>query len=86
MSAELPLYECHKRVRAARIDCVANGDTDDATLFLSTGAMVKVTQRWLDSKHAEVGGYYVVYEDGYASFSPQKAFEDGYTLVESTAV
>lgn len=26
-----------------------------------------------------VGGYYVVYEDGYKSFSPAKAFEDGYT-------
>ena len=26
-----------------------------------------------------VGGYYVVYEDGYESWSPAKAFEDGYT-------
>ena len=24
----------------------------------------------------------VVYEDGYASYSPAKAFEEGYTLVE----
>ena len=28
-----------------------------------------------------VGGYYVVYADGYASFSPSKAFEDGYTRI-----
>ena len=27
----------------------------------------------------EVGGYYVVYEDGYKSFSPAGAFESGYT-------
>jgi hypothetical protein len=26
-----------------------------------------------------VGGYYVVYSDGYKSFSPAKAFEEGYT-------
>lgn len=26
-----------------------------------------------------VGGYYVVYKDGYKSFSPAKAFEEGYT-------
>ena len=26
-----------------------------------------------------VGGYYVVYEDGYKSFSPAGAFESGYT-------
>lgn len=28
----------------------------------------------------QVGGYYVVYKDGYKSFSPADAFEDGYTL------
>jgi hypothetical protein len=26
-----------------------------------------------------VGGYYVVYKDGYKSFSPKQAFEEGYT-------
>ena len=32
------------------------------------------------AKHKlEVGGYYVVYEDGYKSFSPASAFESGYT-------
>ena len=28
-----------------------------------------------------VGGYYVVYKDGYKSFSPADAFESGYTRV-----
>lgn len=28
-----------------------------------------------------VGDYYVVYEDGYTSWSPAKAFEDGYEKV-----
>ena len=32
------------------------------------------------TKHkAEAGGYYVQYDDGYKSFSPAKAFEEGYT-------
>lgn len=31
-------------------------------------------------KHSPVtGGYYVVYADGYISYSPAKAFEEGYT-------
>ena len=31
------------------------------------------------TKHApQVGGYYVLYEDGYASFSPAQPFEAGY--------
>lgn len=34
-------------------------------------------------KHAPfAGGYFVIYDDGYQSYSPAKAFEDGYTLVE----
>jgi hypothetical protein len=34
------------------------------------------------SKHKPVaGGYFVVYEDGYESFSPAQAFEEGYTLI-----
>lgn len=38
------------------------------------------------SKHQpEAGGYYVVYADGYKSFSPAEAFEAGYTRVEDTA-
>jgi hypothetical protein len=27
------------------------------------------------------GGYFVVYKDGYKSFSPAKAFEEGYTRI-----
>jgi hypothetical protein len=31
-----------------------------------------------------VGGYYVVYEDGYDSFSPAAAFEAGYAALDGT--
>ena len=34
------------------------------------------------SKHApQAGGYYVMYQDGYVSWSPAEAFESGYTRV-----
>ena len=34
------------------------------------------------AKHKPVvGGYFVVYEDGYESFSPARAFEEGYTPI-----
>ncbi len=29
------------------------------------------------------GGYYVVYEDGYTSWSPADAFEGGYTRIQA---
>lgn len=44
-------------------------------------APIPVSAEWL-SKHApEAGGYLVFYEDGYRSYSPAKAFEDGYTRI-----
>src|ERR1700683_432834 len=34
------------------------------------------------AKHnPQPGGYFVVYKDGYKSFSPAKVFEEGYTLI-----
>lgn len=34
------------------------------------------------AKHnPQPGGYFVIYKDGYKSFSPAKAFEEGYTLI-----
>lgn len=40
-----------------------------------------VDQAYMDKHKPEVGGYYVVYEGGYKSFSPAKAFEEGYTRI-----
>ena len=34
----------------------------------------------------QVGGYYVIYQDGYRSFSPAKPFEDGYRLIDESAL
>lgn len=38
-----------------------------------------VTIDYVVKHKPEVGGYFVLYEDGYKSFSPAKAFEEGYT-------
>ena len=40
-----------------------------------------VQKSYMDKHDPQVGGYYVVYDDGYKSFSPAKAFEDGYTRI-----
>lgn len=41
----------------------------------------EVTHEYLQKHKPKVGGYYVAYEDGYQSYSPAKAFEEGYTLI-----
>lgn len=72
----MPAYECHKKVRALQISGIKNN-----TLYVrGTFPPVVVGEPWIANHAPKVGGYYVVYEDGYTSYSPQKAFEDGYTL------
>ncbi len=44
-------------------------------------APIPVDADWYRKHNPDAGGYYVVYEDGYASYSPAKAFEDGYTRI-----
>lgn len=91
---EMPQYECHKKVWALKIKEVNHKPNPDESGFScasSYGAMlipedarygaIEVDANY-DSKHKpEAGGYFVVYEDGYLSYSPAKAFEEGYSLI-----
>ena len=68
------------------IDPTLPGNESDGTKILvcemsptSTGSPVRVDGQYLRQHRPEVGGYYVVYKDGYKSYSPAKAFEEGYT-------
>lgn len=102
---ELPLYRCHKTVRAAKVRQVfyepgpkfgatlqleipsttkpmSLGDFDNVTIERD-GSVRKdftVAQEFIEKHKPQVGGYLVIYDDGYQSFSPAKAFEEGYTL------
>lgn len=83
--AALPVYQCHKRVRAAKITWIAR-DGQNIRIELRWGEVkyrVIVDDEWLSKHHAVVGGYFVVYDDGYTSYSPAKIFEEGYTQVGS---
>jgi hypothetical protein len=80
---QLPLYNCHKKVRAAKITEIESHESDGTgsrtMIFGDVGGNQFLTDEWKDRHNPEVGGYYVVYEDGYTSFSPAEAFEGGYT-------
>lgn len=41
----------------------------------------KVDKAYMQKHKPQVGGYYVVYKDGYKSFSPAEAFETGYERI-----
>ena len=82
-AVELPQYQSHKKVRAAKITGFRlNGNPDMPDLLLGEiGGIVSLLPDWHEKHKPQVGGYYVVYEDGYTSYSPAKAFEDGYSRI-----
>lgn len=94
MDIKLPQYKCHKVVHAVKIKAIAykpNPDETGRSAASSYGAVIApeetsilpfdVPAEFVNKHNPHVGGYYVVYEDGYASFSPANAFEEGYTLI-----
>lgn len=90
--AALPLYQCHKTVRALKIAAIENKPNPDETGrsdATSHGAVITPAEEsflpfdvdgaYVCKHRPEVGGYFVAYDDGYTSYSPAKAFEDGYS-------
>lgn len=93
--AELPRYRCHKEVWALKIkelrfvpECQASPEQEGNKAFTlmipdhQGYSAIALPDGFVDRHKPQIGGYYVVYRDGYKSYSPAKAFEDGYTLIE----
>lgn len=83
---DAPLYKSHKTVRALQITGVQQDPMDLASVNVKLGnrpEAVNLTGGILARYTPRVGDYLVEYEDGYVSISPQKNFEDGYSLIES---
>ena len=86
----MPQYLCHKKVWALKIaKILRDGEGEDretdGTAMITPAeerfAPLMVDADFMRRNKPEVGGYYVVYEDGYKSYSSAKAFEDGYSLI-----
>ena len=79
--ADMPRYRSHKTVQALEIASI-NKDKIDAT-FLSFVDKnfddIEVPAELLLRYKPVPGDFLVVYADGYKSFSPRKAFLEGYT-------
>lgn len=80
---EMPRYLCHKKVWALQIADLEISPEDGRAKITPKDdgyAPFMAAPGWGSRYHggAEDQGYYIVYDDGYASWSPTKAFEDGY--------
>lgn len=84
---EMPRYKCHKEVWALKIKEIIASETtstDGGAIIVPEEegyASFEVNGDYMRKHEPLPGGYYVVYNDGYKSFSPAKAFEEGYTKV-----
>jgi hypothetical protein len=83
---ELPKYRSHKEVEALKIAAISQ--QSDGSLFITPedeghapfDVPVKFVPKHRDGV-PEVGWYWVKYDNDYQSFSPAKAFEEGYTRI-----
>ena len=90
---EMPKYRSHKVVRALKIKSVEldsdkaqaeNRETDGSAIITPEEegfAPFRVDFEYVRKHNPQAGGYYVVYPDGYKSWSPAKAFEEGYSRI-----
>jgi len=78
---QIPRWKCHKVVRAAKIMAIERPRREQTAygLVLDNGLIACVNQAWIDKHGPRAGGYYVLYEDQYQSYSPAGPFEAGYT-------
>lgn len=85
---EMPRYVSHKKVWALEIDTI--GEVADAAgarmlTFRDKGYAKMRAPLEMFSRYVPVAGdFYVQYADGYKSFSPRKAFLEGYTRESGT--
>jgi len=91
-SMEMPRYVSHKKVWALQIASINEisviGESEEGIsghtellLTLVDNRYAPIQKDCSDRPQPSAGWYYVVYPDGYFSFSPADAFEGGYTLV-----
>jgi len=81
--AEMPLYVSHKKVWALEIAAVGESLNGLRSLaFRDEGFQGVCVPEEMFSRYVPVpGDFYVVYADGYKSFSPRQAFLEGYSRI-----
>ncbi len=87
--AEMPRYESHKIVHALKIAEIQEGPALPASnghkIIVPSDegyASFTIDAAYIAKHNPQAGGYYIVYADGYKSWSPAEAFESGYTRLE----
>lgn len=77
----MPKFKCHKVVTAHQIAYVEE-KPEGLMLGFEGGQPMRLAGPDMTKRYTpEYGDYFVIYEDGYQSISPKKAFEEGYSEI-----
>lgn len=76
-------FKCHKVVSAFKIGGIEPSENTSTSVNLlnEEGTVFPIPKEWVKKRDPAVGGYVVRYSDGYISFSPSEAFEEGYSEI-----
>lgn len=80
----MPKYKSHKEVWALKISVMEFTEDGAAKMSFENSAYAPIEVPNFREKFNgdyDDTGYYVVYKGGYKSWSPTKAFEEGYTQI-----
>jgi hypothetical protein len=85
--SKLPEWQAHGRRHAAPIQQIEPPKMPDGKvkLTLAGGYHIQVDRAVFDRHQPRVGYYYVLYPDGYESFSPKEAWERDHSLAGQRA-
>jgi hypothetical protein len=78
------VYKCYKKVVAAQIAKLTELENGDIFITLMNDDPIVVPPQFIERHNPEIEGYLVCYADGYMSYSPKKAFEEGYVSTDRT--
>lgn len=88
-AVKLPRYKSHKEVSAIKIEKIESNADGSALVHAFPErngkppcAPIPVPIGWVAKHNPQPGGYLVIYDDGYQSWSPCDAFESGYTRID----
>lgn len=81
---ELPRYRSHKVVHALKMQTVVAHPNGTGKFYPVEEGFppIELSKSYMMKHAPQAGGYYVVYADGYESWSPAEAFEGGYTRID----
>jgi hypothetical protein len=80
---KLPLYQCHKKVRAFKIKKIVLAGYGKRIIPENPNYdPFFVSYRYMRRNAPQEGDYFVINDNGHASFSQAKDFEEGYSLIE----